>query len=370
MPVSSESRDERCRIIVKGASIMEKTTSIDVRTAVASKLIRASESVDSIRKGINGISIIERLSSKDLEEKSITGQRRTVVNVLIGLDDPDELLNRVVKVQLDLVGRRTNRLITSELELGNQILMRVLGHSAAFISVKEDIVNIQRSGNQRLVIGDGGRNRASNNVLVLGLPRISVAVQCGDSPQALINRTNIKVNLDLVVLESDQRKSKSRVGAEPELKRNVKGNLRKSVTRSTNLTRSQGVTRRFNIRERRISDEGKLGNITNHLKVSTLLLGSHGKLVPDVHPVTILAVNALASNLDLNLSDKLLSRVVQPTGIDTSSLSDGVVSETHKLVDLRKSDLEIGAVSKISVSADGTLDAASKISLAVECLFD
>jgi hypothetical protein len=116
--------------------------------------------------------------------------------------------------------------------------MGVLSHSAALISVKEDIVNIQRGSNQRLIVGNGGRNRATNSVCVRRRVRACVAVQCGNSPQALINRSDIKVDLDFVVLKGNKRKGKTRVGTEPELKRNIKGSLRKSITRSTNLTRS------------------------------------------------------------------------------------------------------------------------------------
>jgi len=166
------------------------------------------------------------------------------------LDNPDEFLNGVVKVKLDFVGRRTNRLITSELELSNQIFMRVLCHSAAFISVQENIVNIQRGSNQRLIVGNGGRDRAANRVLTRrARVGVGVAVQCGNSPQALINRADIKVNLDFVVLESNQRESKTRVGAEPELERHIQSGLRESIAGSANLTRSQGVTRRLNIGE-------------------------------------------------------------------------------------------------------------------------
>ena len=297
--------------------------------------------MDSIWKSINGISVVERLSTKDLEKKSIACQGRAVVNVLVRLYDPDKLLNRVVEVQLDLVTGRTNRFVTSELKLGNQVLVRVLGHSSALISVQEDVVNIQRGSNQRLVVGNSGRNWASNGVLGgrAVLPRLVLAVQCGNSPQALINRSDIKVNLDFVVLKSNQRKGKSRVAAEPELKRNIQSGFRKSVSWGTNLTRSQGVTRKFNIRERRISDECKLSGVTNHLEVSTLLLRGHGELIPDVHPVTILTIDSLTTNFDFNLSNQLLTREVQPTSINTGVLSAGVVSETHKLVDLRKSNL-------------------------------
>jgi hypothetical protein len=313
VPVSSEIiRD----VIIQSTRILEETTSINVSTRISSDGSRASESVDSIGESIDGISVVEGLSTKDLEEESITSQRRAVINVLIRLDNPDKLLNGVVKVELDLVRRRTNRLITSELELSNKVLVGVLRHSASLVSVQEDIVNIQRSSNQRLIVSNGGRDRASNVVLTSrlssssGRVRVLVAVQGGNSPQALINRADIKVDLDLVVLESNQRESQAGVGAKPELERHVKGGLRKSVTGSANLTGSQGVARGLNIRERGISDEGKLGGVTNHLEVSALLLRGHSELIPDVHPVTILTINSLTTNLDLNLSNELLTGVI------------------------------------------------------------
>jgi hypothetical protein len=332
VPVSSETGRD---VLIHSTRVLEKTTSINVSTRVSSDGSGASESVDSIGESIDGISVVEGLSTEDLEEESITSQRRAVVNVLIGLDNPDKLLNGVVKVELDLVRRRTNRLITSELELSNKVLVGVLGHSASLVSVQEDIVNIERSSNQRLIVGNGGGNRASNSVLsTRATIGVCVTVQGGNSPQALINRADIKVDLDLVVLESNQRESQTGVGAEPELEGHVKGGLRKSVTGSANLTGRQGVARGLNIRERGISDEGKLGGVTNHLEVTSLLLSGHSELIPDVHPVTILTVNSLTTNLDLNLSNELLAGVIQPTGIDTGVLAGGVVSKTHKLVNL------------------------------------
>jgi hypothetical protein len=47
-----------------------------------------------------------------------------------------------------------------------------------------------------------------------------------------------------------------------------------------------------------------------------------------MHPVTILSVDSLASNLNLNLSDELLTGVIQPTGIDITS------GTLHRLVNL------------------------------------
>ena len=171
-----------------------------------------------------------------------------------------------------------------------------------------------------------------------------------------------------MVLKGDQGEGKTGVGAKPELKRNVEGGLRKGIAGGTHLAGSLGVARTINISERGISDEGKLGGVTNHLEVSTLLLGSHGKLVPNVHPITILAVNALASNLNLNLSDELLSGEIQPTGINTSVVASGVSANTHQLVDLGKSHLKISAVGKITITADRALDTTTEIGLSVESL--
>jgi hypothetical protein len=373
VPVSREARGKGTsgRTIVKSTSILEETTGINVSTRVSGDGSGASESVDSVGESIDGIGVVEGLSTEDLEQESIASQGRAVVNVLIRLDNPDELLNGVVKVKLDLVRRRTNRLITSELELSDQVLVGVLGHSASLVSVQEDIVNIQRSSNQRLIVSNGGRDGATNRVLASSTSvRILITVQGGNSPQALINRADIKVDLDLVVLESNKGERKTGVSTEPELERNVQGGLGKSVTGSANLTGSQGVARGLNIRERGISDEGKLSGVTNHLEVTSLLLGGHSELIPDVHPVTILTINSLTTNLDLNLGNKLLAGVIQPTGIDTSVLASGVVSKTHKLVDLGQCNLEICSVCQVSVSGDDTLDSASKIGLAVKSLLN
>jgi hypothetical protein len=154
------------------------------------------------------------------------------------------------------------------------------------------------------------------------------------------------------------------------LKRHVKSCLRKSVAGSTHLTRSVRLTWSINVVERGISDECKLGGVTNHLVVSALLLGCKGKLVPDVHPVTILTVNALTTNLNLNLRDKLLSREIQPTGIHTVVGGSSRATVLHVLVNLRESNLKVCTVAKITVSADGTCDATTEVGLSVESLLN
>jgi hypothetical protein len=118
------------------------------------------------------------------------------------LDDPDKFLHGVVEVQLDLVRRRSDRLITSELELGDQIFVRILSETSSLVRVQEDVVNIQRGSHKRLVVGNSGRHRLSNSVLggTSLRTKTRIAVQCGNSPQALVNRTDVKVDLDFVIL--------------------------------------------------------------------------------------------------------------------------------------------------------------------------
>ena len=69
----------------------------------ALRLKRSAEGHDGIREGIDGVRVVEGLGAERTEEDSAAGQRRTVVDIGVRLDDPDEFLTRVVEVQLDLV---------------------------------------------------------------------------------------------------------------------------------------------------------------------------------------------------------------------------------------------------------------------------
>jgi len=75
VPVSSETSKVLSRIIIKSTSILEETLGINECAKVSSNRGRTSEGVDGVRKSINSICVVERLSTKDLEKKSITGQR-------------------------------------------------------------------------------------------------------------------------------------------------------------------------------------------------------------------------------------------------------------------------------------------------------
>jgi hypothetical protein len=322
---------------IGSTSHLEKTRGIDECSGTGG-LGRSTEGVDGRRKGIDGIGVVEGLSSKSAE-KDVSGSKGgTVVNVGIRLNNPDELLARVVEVELDLVGRRSDRFITSELELLNEVFVGVLCHLASLVSIQEDVVNVERGSDKGLLVGKSNR---------LGS---SAGTKGGDSPETLTERSDIKVDLNFVVLEGNQRKSQSRVAVEPEEKRNVESGLRKGIARSTNLGRSsRSSARSRDGSEGRISNVGKLSGVSNHLVVSLLLLGRKSKLVPDVHPITILTVDSLTTDFNLNLGDELLTNVVQPTGINTVSDDTGTIVG-HRLVDLRKSDLEVGAVSQITIT--------------------
>jgi len=173
-----------------------------------------------------------------------------------------------------------------------------------------------------------------------------------------------------VVLKSDEGEGKAGVAAVPELEWNVKGSFWEGVAGSADLSGRVGFARAINGRERWVSDEGKLSSVTNHLEVSAFVLFSGaGKLVPDVHPVTVLSVDALATDFNFYLGDELLTREVEPAGEYTALVvaADGV---GHVLVDFWESYLEVCSVSKIAISGDSAGYTAAEIGLAVEGLFD
>jgi hypothetical protein len=146
--------------------------------------------VDSVGKSIDGVRVVEGLGTKSAVEDSTGIEGRAVVNVGIGLNDPDKLLAGVVEVELDLVRGRAHRLIAGKLDLLDKILVGVLSHLAALISVEEDIVDIEGGSNKGLLVSLGNRLGASRDTGGKGL----------DSPEALTDGAEIKVDLDFVVL--------------------------------------------------------------------------------------------------------------------------------------------------------------------------
>jgi hypothetical protein len=307
------------------SGVSEKTRSINDRVVggVIGELCSGRECADGVRKSIDGISVVERLCTKSGVENLTTLERVTVADVDIRLDNPDKLLAWVVEIEFNLVTGRSNGLITSELKLLNEVLVGVLGHASTLIGIEENVVNIERSSNERFAVG-------ISSFLVTGS-----TVNILYTPEALVHGSKLNVDLDLVVLKSNKGKSETGVAAEPKLKRNVESSLGKSLARSADGIRDIGAgASGSDSSESWVGKVGKLCGVTNHLVETILLLTGEGKLVPDVHPVSVLSVDALTTNLDLNHRDELVSGIIKPSSVLSISL-----------VNLGKSNLKVCSVS-------------------------
>ena len=168
-----------------------------------------------------------------------------------------------------------------------------------------------------------------------------------------------------MVLKRNEGESKTGVSAIPELKGDIESGFREGIAGLAHLGGCRGRTGTVHRRERGVRDERKLGRVTNHAVITALLFLGKGELVPQVHPVTILAINALTTDFNLNLGDHLLTREVKPAGPHT--LTAGV---THVLVNFRQSDLQVGAVSQITITADGAGHTATKVGLTIKSLLN
>jgi hypothetical protein len=229
-------------------------------------------------------------------------------DIRVLLDNPHELLDGVVEVQLDLVVGVGNRLITSELQLLDQVLVGLLGELATLISVQVDVIDVEGSSRQ----SRGAISSADNEFRTLA---------------------ELKVDLNLVVLQSNQRQSQTRVAAEPELEGDIQ------------LLSSDGYA--------------SSGSGTDHLLVAILVAGSLGQLVPDVEPITVVLVDTLTTDLELDVLDQGVTNPINPTSSrGRSSRQGGEVS------------LQIHAVDQITVAGDGASYLATEIGSTVEGLLD
>ena len=155
------------------------------------RLLGTTKRVDGVGEGVDRVRVVEGLGTQGLEQRLGVVQGGAVVDVGVRLHDPDKLLARVVEVQLDLVRAAAHRLIARKLHLFDKIFVGVLGHFAPFVGVQEHIVDVEGRRHQRLLVGDGGRDRAHRRGgLGQGL----------DAPQALADGADVQVDLDLVVL--------------------------------------------------------------------------------------------------------------------------------------------------------------------------
>lgn len=254
------------------------------------------------------IRVVERLLAIVL----IDGGGRASGEV-IALNNPREELDGVVEAHPDLVGNRRDGLLTRELELLNEVLVGVLSHLPALIRVEVDVVDEQRASLETL-----GAN--------IRVGRLAV------SPAHILNGGKVDVDLDFVVLEGNQGESKARVAAVEELEGDVQGVSRGTLAGGRGGGNAGNRYARRNTVRVAILTSGrqgvhKFGNVADHTGVTTLLSGGERKLVPDVHPVAILLINLLASNLQLHLLDEVVAGPVEPTERSTRQLSrrDGIL---------------------------------------------
>ena len=270
-------------------------------------------------------------------------------HVRVALDDPDELLAWVVEVELELVGRRGDRLATSELEDIDEVLVRDLGELAALISVEVDVVDVER-GSGETALAD----TVAHGVGVRGVRVVEAEVVQG---------VELEVDADLVVLQGNQGQSQTWVAAEPELQwdvQGVHGGARgDDLGRQWLTTIAVVVARRATL----VQEVRELGDVADHLRIAGLLASLLRKLVPDVHPVTVLLINALTTNLNLDIIDEVVTNPVEPTELRARAVR-------RLKGDLRQGGLQVHAVNQITVALDGAGDLLAKVRGAVERVLD
>lgn len=114
------------------------------------------------------------------------------IAVALLLNSPDQLLDRVVEVELNAGGglavSTNSRGSTSGLHLGDQVLVRALGKASALLTVKVDIVDVE-SGTE-IAIAQGAALTADDGG---GIGIAAADPQLGEG-------TGLDLNLDIVVL--------------------------------------------------------------------------------------------------------------------------------------------------------------------------
>ena len=307
-----------------------------------SHTFNASDGVTRLEyRAVPPIGEVERLLSLPGVDDSISA-----ISEGVTLDNPDEFLTGVIEVELELVAGGRDGLTASELEDVDEVLVADLGELTTFIGIEVDVVNIERSSDQ---VGVG-------NTITDG---VNVGELRSGFPAEVAEVVEDQVDTNFVVLESDQRESKTRVAAEPELERDVESVLRSALTdfvRGVGFTSSAIIIAIFTT----LSDQvGELGDVTNHLGVTSLLSSFLGELIPDVEPLTIMLIDTLTTDLEFDFLDQVVTRPVQPTELSTRTVSSGDG-------DLRECSLEVHTIDQITVTLDRAGDSLTETRGTVE----
>ena len=284
------------------------------------------------------VRVVERLHAVDLLDEHLVGR---AVDVRVTLNDPHELLHRVVEVELDLVRRGRDRLGARELQLLDEILVRLLGEAATLLRVQVDVVDVERRSRERL---DRGRRRRRANQLVV------------DAVDPLLE---LHVDAHLVVLERNQRDRQARVTAEPELERDVERLRRRARTGGARVRQLRASARGVQLVALAVLHQHEVVRVADH--VIERLDRAHvlRQLGPDLHPVAVLAVDALAADLELNRLDQTVTDVVEPA--EAVQLG-GAGDQVHR----RENHLDVRAVHQVGVTVDDSRNTLVEVRLSVE----
>jgi len=221
-----------------------------------------------------------------------------------------------------------------------------LGELASLISVEVDVVDIERCRDEV-----AGGNSVSDDV--------GVGVLGGCIEAEVSEVVEDQVDTDLVVLEGDQWESKTRVAAEPELERNIESifwgavaDLVGGVWLASSAVIVAGLAALDN-------EVGELRDVANHLGIAGLLACLLGELIPDVEPLSIVLVNALTADLELDLLDEVVASPVEPAELSTRAVC-------REELNLWQSGLEVHAVDQVTISLNGAGDSLAKARRTVE----
>ena len=228
--------------------------------------------------------------------------------------------------------------------------MADLGELATLVRVEVDVVDIEGGGDKVGVV-DAVTDRV----------RVGQLRSC--LPAEVLEVVEDQVDTDLVVLEGDQRERKTRVAAEPELERDVESVLRRALADLVGCVRLARGAVIIAILATLGDEVGELRYVANHLGIASLLARLLGKLVPDVEPLSVVLVDALTTDLELDLLDEVVTDPVEPAELRTRAVGCGERC-------LGESRLEVHAVDQVTVALNRACDRLAKARGSVERVLD
>ena len=161
-----------------------------------------------------------------------------------------------------------------------------------------------------------------------------------------------------MVLERDERDRKTRVAAEPELERDVERARGGSGTGGAGVCELGSRARCIKRISTAILHQDEVVGVADHVVERLNSANVLGELGPDLHPVTILPVNSLTTDLELDRLDETVTDVVEP--------AEAVQRADGREVNRGENDLDICAIHEIGVTVDYSRNTLVKVGLAVE----